>query len=182
MDIWMVERTTDTTWSDPVQLKTSVNSDAEDGSACVTNNGTLYFKSLRGGGIGGSWLYSAKQTDDSYLQVESLGNQIKTGTQETEPFMAPDESYLIFTSKNRPGGYGGWDLWIYFHQPDNSWTEPTNMGPKINTADDEYGPRISPYGNFLFFTRENRGKTMDIYWVSIKFIDTYRKDEKLTKS
>ena len=108
---------------------------------------------------------------------ESLVNLIKTGTQETEPYMAPDESYLIFTSKNRPGGYGGWDLWICFHQPDSSWTEPTNMGPKINTAEDEYGPRVSPYGNFLLFNRENRGKTIDIYWVSIRFIDTYLKTE-----
>lgn len=111
---------------------------------------------------------------------ESSGNLIKTGTQETEPYMAPDESYLIFTSKNRPGGYGGWDLWICFHQPDRSWTEPTNMGPKINTAEDEYGPRVSPYGNFLLFTRENRGKTMDIYWVGIGVVDTCRKTEKLT--
>ena len=54
MDIWMVERTSDTSWSDPVRLPEPVNSAAEDGSPCVTKNGTLYFKSLRTGGIGGS--------------------------------------------------------------------------------------------------------------------------------
>jgi hypothetical protein len=48
-------------------------------------------------------------------RFEGLGNHIITRTQETEPFMASDENYLIFASKNRPGGYGGWDLWICFH-------------------------------------------------------------------
>jgi len=173
MDIWMVERTSDSTWSDPVRLDNPVNSNAEDGSACVTNNGTLYFKSRRGGGIGGSWLYRSKQIDSSYSHVESLGNLINTGPQETEPFVAPDESYLIFTSSTRPG-YDGWDLWICFQNTDSSWTEPINMGPSINTADDEYGPRVSLNGNYLFFTRENTGITMDIYWVSSGIIDSLK--------
>ncbi len=137
IDIWMTERMSDTCWSDPVRLNSPVNSGAEDGSACVTSNGTLYFKSRRGGGIGGSWLYRAKLIDSSYSQVESLGNIINTRPQETEPFMAPDESYLIFISKTRPGGCGGWDLWVCFQKTDSSWTEPINMGPNINTADDE---------------------------------------------
>jgi hypothetical protein len=173
MDIWMVEQTTDSIWSDPVCLDNPVNSNAEDGSACVTNNGNLYFKSRRGGGIGGSWLYRAKLIDSTYSQVESLGNLIYTGPQETEPFMAPDESYLIFTSYTRPG-YGGWDLWICFQNTDSSWSEPINMGPDINTADDEYGPRVSLGGNYLFFTRENTGNTMDIYWVSSGIIDSLK--------
>lgn len=173
MDIWMVERTLDSTWSDPVRLDNPVNSNAEDGSACVTNNGTLYFKSRRGGGLGGSWLYRAKLIDSTYSQVESLGNLINTGPQETEPFMVPDESYLIFTSYTRPG-YGGWDLWICFQKTDSSWTEPINMGPDINTADDEYGPRVSLNCNYLFFTRENTGITMDIYWVSSGIIDSLK--------
>ena len=172
-DIWMVNRTSDSTWTSPAHLNAPVNSGSADGSACVTNNGSLYFKSRRGGGIGGSWLYRAKLIDSSYSQVESLGNLINTGPQETEPFMAPDESYLIFTSYTRPG-YGGWDLWICFQKTDSSWTEPINMGPNINTVDDEYGPRVSLGGNYLFFTRDNAGNTMDIYWVSSSIIDSLK--------
>jgi len=50
------------------------------------------------------------------------------------------------------------------------------MGPEINTAADEYGPRVSPDGKYLFFTREVRGKTMDIYWVSALIVDRLRMD------
>ena len=82
-----------------------MNSNTVDGSACVTNNGTLYLKSLRGGGIGGSILYRSRLIDTVYSQVENLGNIIHTVSGESEPFMAPDESYLIFISESRSGGY-----------------------------------------------------------------------------
>jgi hypothetical protein len=155
-------------------LSGNVNSSAEDGSAFVTNDGTLYFKSLRGGGINGSWLYRAKLIDSTYSQVENLGGIINTGSGESEPYMAPDESYLIFISQTRTGGYGGWDLWICFRNIDSSWTIPVNIGPDINTTDDEYGPRVTHDGKYLFFTRENRGKTMDIYWVSANCINSLK--------
>jgi hypothetical protein len=173
-DIWMVDRTSDSTWTNPVLLNNPVNSGSVDGSACVTNNGTLYFKSLRGGGIGGSILYRSALVGGVYSEIESLGNIIQTGPGESEPFMAPDESYLIFISETRPGGHGGWDLWICFMKPDSSWTVPVNMGTGINTMDDEYGPRVTTDGKYLFFTRENQANTMDIYWVSSSIIDSLK--------
>jgi hypothetical protein len=175
-DIWMMNRTSDTTWSNPVRLNSPINSNAEDGSACVTNNGTLYFKSARGGGINGSMLYRSLLIDSTYSQIENLGNTIHTVNGETEPFMSPDESYLIFTSPflSRPGGHGGYDLWICFKKTNGSWTEPVNMGPNINTALDEYGPRVTQDGNYLFFTRDNGSTSMDIYWVSAGIIDSLK--------
>jgi Tol biopolymer transport system component len=171
MDIWMIERSSDTTWSKPVRLNDPVNSNASDGSACTTGNKNLYFISRRGGGIGGSILYKSKLINNAYSQVENMGTIIKTGINESEPYMAPDESYLIFISETRPGGYGGWDLWICFKDKNNSWSDPVNMGPNVNTDKDEYGPRVTPEGKYLFFTRETRGKDMDIYWVSSSIID-----------
>jgi Tol biopolymer transport system component len=181
MDIWMVERTSDTSWSAPVRLPGPVNSAAEDGSPCVTNNGTLYFKSLRSGGAGGSWLYRAVPKGGAYTTVESLGNRVRTTSGESEPFVSPDERYLIFISQTRPGGIGGWDLWVSFREKSGSWTEPSNLGPDINTVDDEYGPRVTPDGRYLFFTRERRGKTMDIYWVSARVIDRLRAERNTSK-
>ncbi|MCX6303539.1 MAG: hypothetical protein NT040_01085 [Bacteroidetes bacterium] len=172
-DIWLADRTPDSTRTTPVHLDSPVNSGAADGSACVTNNGTLYFKSLRGGGTGGSILYRSKLAGGVYSQVESLGNIIQTGPGESEPYMAPDERYMIFTSETRAGGHGGWDLWICFMKPDSSWTDPVNMGADINTMGEEYGPRVTTDGKYLFFTREN-GTSMDIYWASAFIIDSLK--------
>ncbi|HSN49963.1 MAG TPA: hypothetical protein VLR52_01945, partial [Bacteroidales bacterium] len=173
-DIWIVDRTSDSTWTSPVILNSPVNSGSSDGSACVTNNGTLYFKSLRGGGIGGSILFRSALVGGVYSQVESLGNIIQTGPGESEPFMAPDERYLIFISETRAGGHGGWDLWICFRKPDSSWTIPVNLGTGINTMADEYGPRVTADGKYLFFTRATGGNVMDIFWVSSAIIESLK--------
>ena len=173
-DIWTTEHTSDTTWSEPVRLNSPVNSGASEGSACVTNKKALYFKSGRGGGTGGSILYRSKFIVNNYSTIENLGSIIKTGANESEPYMAPDESYLIFISQSRLGGYGGWDLWICFRLNDTTWSAPINMGSDINTGKDEYGPRVTPDGKYLFFTRETRGQDMDIYWVSSSIIDSLR--------
>ncbi|NVO20181.1 MAG: T9SS type A sorting domain-containing protein [Bacteroidetes bacterium] len=173
-DIWVVERVSDSSWSNPVQMNTPVNSGSIDGSACITNNGSIYFKSLRGGGAGGSILYRSPLINGAYSEVENLGDIIPTGPGESEPFMAPDESYLIFISETRTPGMGGWDLWISFRKQDSSWSDPANMGADINTTDDEYGPRVTIDGKYLFFTREKPGSTMDIYWVSSGIIDSLK--------
>jgi hypothetical protein len=83
-----------------------------------------------------------------------------------------------FLSQTSPGGHGGWDLWICFRNVDGSWTKPANMGPEINTAVDEYGPRVAPDGKYLFFTRKTGRKTMDIFWVSSRIIEEMKKERK----
>ena len=86
--------------------------------------------------------------------------------------MAPDGSYLIFTS-NRENGHGRGDLWVVFRNPDGSWSDAVNMGPKINTSAYEYCAMLSPDGKYLFFTR-NEGGNGDIYWVDASVIDEFR--------
>jgi len=92
-----------------------------------------------------------------------------------DPGIAPDESFMVFTAMNQPGGYGLRDLYLTLHLPDGTWSTPQNLGPRINSAYFEYGPRISPDKKYLFFTRANGwgcyggpGDTGDIYWVELK--------------
>ncbi len=77
---------------------------------------------------------------------------MNTEFSEHDPFVAPDESYLIFTS-TRPGGFGREDLYIGYKKVDGSWTEPKNMGKTINSSGVDFCPMLSPDGKYLFFTR-----------------------------
>ncbi len=168
-DIWMTERT-ETGWKEPVNLGPQVNSDTFEWHVSVTTDGTLYFLSRRAGGEGLGDLYCSRLTDNGYSRAENLGYPINTNSQEGDPFIAPDESYLIFTS-HRSGGYGKGDLYISFRKNDGSWGTPVNLGPHFNTAAYENGSTISPDGKFLFFTRRQDWNTnidSDIYWVSVK--------------
>lgn len=44
--------------------------------------------------------------DGHYAMPENLGAAINTKYLEHDPFIAPDESYILFTSVDRPGGSG----------------------------------------------------------------------------
>lgn len=57
------------------------------------------------------------------------------------------------------------DVYVSFRKSDGTWTNPKNVGPTINTENDDDVGDISPDGKFLFFTRND-----DIYWVNSRFI------------
>lgn len=103
-------------------------------------------------------------------QPKRLGKQINTGKWTAHPFIARDESYLIWDSE-RDGGHGDSDIYISFKQKDGSWGSAINLGDKINTKHTENGAFVTPDGKFLFFGRseEKRKDDGSSYWVSGKY-------------
>jgi hypothetical protein len=70
------------------------------------------------------------------------------------PFITYDGEYLYFSS-NRPGGYGGYDIWVSSKQGD-TWGPPRNLGPEINSSTNEFGPSLPLDGGELYFCRALR--------------------------
>ena len=98
-----------------------------------------------------------------------LNKEINSGKWTAHPFIAPDESYLIWDSE-KENGYGGTDLYISFKQKDNSWGSPINMGDKINTKGKENGGYVSPDGKYFFFNKVSGSNKAKIFWVDAKVI------------
>ena len=149
-------------WTEPVRFKAPVNTGFETWPS-ISQDKTLYFFSKRPGGIGGFDIYQSIPENGEYKEVKNLGNMINTRYTEEDPFIAPDGSYLLFDS-NRPGGHGGYDLYISWRKHDESWGKPVNLGERINTEYAENRAYVSPDGKYLFFT-SNRNGTMDAWWV-----------------
>ncbi len=63
-----------------------------------------------------------------------------------------EDNEKFFFASNRPGGYGGVDLYVCQRLPNGNWSMAQNLGPNINTPDDEDFPNISPDGKYLFFS------------------------------
>ncbi|MEW5250565.1 TolB-like translocation protein [Microbulbifer sp. 2201CG32-9] len=104
-----------------------------------------------------------------------LPTVINNGAYTAHPFIAADDSYLIWDSE-RDDGYGGKDLYISFKQADGSWSTSFNLGNTINTAATETGAYVSPDGKYLFFNRtpgkvSNEG---DIFWVDAQVVESFR--------
>jgi Tol biopolymer transport system component len=162
-NIWFVEKTA-TGWSEPKHVGPPINSPAYENYPSVAANGTLYFAGEREGGKGGNDLYRARLVNEKYEHVERL-DELNTPNVDADPYIAPDESYLIFCS-NRAGGFGSGDLYISFNR-NGKWTEPKNLGAAVNTAEFEYTPLISPDGKWLLFSRG----WGEIYHIDRKAID-----------
>ena len=142
-DIWVVEKN-GSSWGEPVHLGPVVNSDARDGFPSVASDGTLYFFSERAGGLGSADIYRSRFVHGEFMAPENLGSAINTEHWDGLPYISPDKKVLIFFS-DRPGGYGGGDLYVSYHRND-SWSEPENLGPLVNTKETEVTPYLNPDG------------------------------------
>lgn len=140
----------------------------------ASSNGTYYFDTFAPPKFDTPIRYS-RLINGKHEQPKSLGSQFGIGRYNAHPFIAPDESYIIFDSI-REGGYGRSDLYISFRAADGSWGPAINLGDKINTTDSEKNPSVSPDGKFLFFDlRKKRGnEDVTIYWVDAQIIETLR--------
>jgi hypothetical protein len=159
-------------WAEPVRLGLPVNTDSFDSWPSLSRKETLYFFSSREGGLGRLDLYRSALQGSEYSEVENLGDVINTEFNDHDPFIAPDESYLLWCS-NRPGGLGKNDLYVSYRMPDGAWTTPRNLGDRINTPGDETRPYVTADGKYLFFNSTDSG-SRDIYWVDTGILDTYR--------
>jgi hypothetical protein len=144
----------------------------------ITLDGTLYFSSDTAGlgRIKDHIIYRAKPFDGEYTKLEKLPCCINLpDSWNYSPFIARDDSYMIFTS-NRPGSLdNSADLFISFHNVnEDSWSEPVNLGEPINTPDQESSPGLSSDGKYLFYTSPVAGNQADVFWVSAKVIDRLR--------
>lgn len=159
LDIFYVQRTADG-WSDPVRLGREVNSDLDELYASLTQDGTLFF----GSGpfaptADADWnIYQARAHGEGFARREPLAGintdrpfdaSDPTADWEFNPEISADGRTLVFASL-RPGGFGLGDLYVSrFTQ--GAWSAPENLGPAVNTADDEFHPTISR--DTLYFAR-----------------------------
>ncbi|MFY9551482.1 MAG: hypothetical protein WAU32_10055 [Thermoanaerobaculia bacterium] len=172
-DLWVVERTT-SGWGQPRNLGAPVNSSGSESTTSVTADGTLYFASAgRDSGRAGRRLFRSKRVDGRYQPPEPLPPPIDGGEEESNQYVAPDGSYMIFLSK-RPGAK---DTGLYVSlQSRTGWSEPTSVGDALNAEYGPYTPLVSPDGKTFYFTsQKGRFDTLPVGPMSYeKFVDAIR--------
>ena len=141
----------------------------------ASTNGTYYFDTYKEGDSVFPIRYS-RLVNGKHEEPIALPKAINTGAFLSHPFIAPDESYLLWDA-DKENGFGDADIYISFKQKDGTWGIGINLGDKINTDAWEASPSITPDGKYLFFSR-NIGsedyENVDIFWVDAKVIETLR--------
>jgi len=136
--------------------------------------GTYVFDDYKSGDV----IRISTLVDGKRQEPKKMGPVVNTGKWTAHPFIAPDESYLIWDSE-REGGFGESDLYISFRQKDESWGPAINMGDKVNSDKWDAYASVTPDGKYILFNRgvDPENDNADIYWVSANIIDELRPKE-----
>ncbi len=161
LDLFVTTRT-GAGWDVPVRLGVAVNSELDELYPSQSDAGVLFFASgpLAPGGAGDWDIFSADSrgggfaartpldginTDHAFNRSSPLSDW------EFNPEVDRGGKWLLFTA-HRPAGAGAGDLYFSCLR-DGRWTAPRNLGPPVNTADDEFHPTISRDRRTLYFAR-----------------------------
>lgn len=109
--------------------------------------------------------------NDSFSGVKFFNASVNSANLESSANINTDNTILVFAS-NRPGGFGGTDIYISKLLPDGTWSEAKNMGPAINTPYNEDFPQLSEDGNTLFFSSQGH-ESMGGYDIFKSTLDAY---------
>lgn len=129
-----------------------LNEAASKGGLIISQDGIwLIFAGNFNEGFGDFDLYICYADNNGWSEPFNLGSNINTEFWESSPSLSPDKQTLYFSS-NRPGGFGGKDLYFATRLPNGQWSKAENMGPNFNTSSDELAPYIHADNQTLYFT------------------------------
>jgi hypothetical protein len=166
-------------WSRPENLGAGVNSAFEDFAPHLSSDGlALYLTSTRPESLGGEDLWVSRRASRRapWGPAQNLGTAINTAAHERSPALSRNRRLLFFAT-DRPGGSGGFDIWLSWRADPNDdfgWQPPVNLGTGINSAATDAGPsfldRRTPAGiPQLYFGSARPGGpgALDIYVGSV---------------
>jgi hypothetical protein len=152
-DIWYMEKNGEK-WSEPINVGYPVNTSSNEFYPSISQKGNLYFTATKDSlSVGKEDIYKAEWKNGKYQNVTLLDTEVNTKTYEFNAFVAPDESYIIFSSYGRKDDKGRGDLYISLKDANGKWKKAVNLSI-INTESLDYCPFVSPDGKKLYFTNE----------------------------
>ncbi len=166
-------------WGHPENLGEEINFQKRQDGISESSFGTIFYTAMFGSNDG---IYYAECINYTYQSPKKLITGLPANPATGYPYIAPDESYLIFASRVQ-GGFGASDLYIMFKTENGKWSQAINMGKNINTSNSESFSNVTPDGKYLFFN-SNRISVVNsivpnhfygnIYWIDAIIIDELR--------
>lgn len=137
-------------WSQPQLISPHINVKYNDAAASLSHDGKTLFLYYEYGN--GDIYTSTLEEDGSWTKPVPLNRFINHPQyRETAACVSPDGKQLYFSS-NRPGGKGGFDIYVSTLDPNGQWGRPSNLGSAINTRLNEESPFLHSDGATLYFS------------------------------
>jgi OmpA-OmpF porin, OOP family len=164
----------DSAWSKAINFGRPVNTGLHEGSCVISTDEVMFFTRWGDGNRNESFIYMAKMKDGLFYEAYKLSETVNIpGYKAQQPFISEDKTKLFFSS-NKPGGLGGFDLYVCNIDKNGLTGEAENLGKLINTSGDETTPFFHDNSNTLFFS--SNGHTgiggLDIFKSSLNVQDS----------
>lgn len=172
--IW-VSNLSNGSWSEPRLLDGSageppIESAFNDHCVFISANGNeVFWTSDRPGGYGGNDIWTMRLVDGNWTKPENLGPNVNSKYGEHHSMLSPDGSSLYVTS-DRPGGWGGEDIYLATRGADSTWGSLRDLPAPINGPGNDRCPVLTPDGQFFVFDSDRAGGSgsKDIWWLHWK--------------
>lgn len=150
-DVYITNRIDNKHWANPKKISNKINQKYNDAAASLSPDGkTLFLYFEEGAGD----IYTSSLVDGEWSEPKPLNKNINTSQYwETSASISADGKRLYFAS-NRPDGIGELDLYVSELDSKGSWGKAVNLGPAINTPENEDSPFIHPDGVTLYFSSD----------------------------
>jgi hypothetical protein len=165
-------------WSAPQKISENINTMEHEASVALSADGNdlIIYKD----DVGDGNLYICHFNGTEWSKPVKLSSNVNSTYDESHASISSDGSTLYFSS-NRPGGFGGYDIYISKQLPNGDWSLAQNAGPVINTEFDDSGPFIHPDGSTLYFSSKGHNSMggYDLFFSILKDDGTFTRPENM---
>lgn len=167
LDIWYITKENGE-YGEPINIGLKINTDKSESQPTVSENRTIYYSGNVQGKLYNRGIYYSKFINGEYSAPVLLPEPINimdTNVLDYTPFIAKDESYLLFCSNRQNPEKELCHIYISFKKNNGEWSEPVDLSLKMNFNSSSKFPYVSPDGKFLFFSSGE-----NIYWIDSKIL------------
>lgn len=152
-DIWYVERVSkNAVWSAPINVGSPVNTAANEFYPSISENNNLYYTSDTARETQKDDIYFSAWNGTNYTQPKALGKGVNSEKYEFNAFIAPNESFLIYTIYKAEDGLGSGDLYVSYKEKNGQFGKGKNLGAQLNSDKMDYCPFYDVKNEVLYFT------------------------------
>ncbi|MBI4930013.1 MAG: OmpA family protein [Bacteroidetes bacterium] len=169
-DIYISYRTEDDmAWTKAKNVGPPINTAGHEATIGTSVDGQILFM-YKDDEDSGS-IYITNMQGDNWTIPEKVGGDVNSKHWESHATLSADGNTLFFVS-NRPGGYGGRDIYRCKKLPTGAWSKAMNLGPNINTRYEEDSPFLQPGSSQLYFSSQGHKSMGGFDIFTSNFVDT----------
>ncbi|PJB14468.1 MAG: hypothetical protein CO118_08495 [Flavobacteriales bacterium CG_4_9_14_3_um_filter_32_8] len=176
----------DNSWGKARPIEGNLNTEGHDACLSISPDGnSIYIYRNDGGAYIGDIFVSKKSlSSGSWGLPVPLEKPINTSYFESSACLSADGNKLYFVSERegkKSDAQGKGDIYVSERLTRTTWSEPKNLGPIINTPDDEISVFIHPDGKTLFFSSKGHLSIggLDIFMSKLQDDGSWSKPENL---